>query len=299
MTTKPTRATVAGRAYLDLQAKARKEKRPTDELLRLYALECFLDRLSASNRASDLVLKGGVLLAAYELRRPTRDVDFLAQHVDNDIDAVLSLVKAIMRETKDDGCVYGEPTAEIIREDAAYSGVRVKIPCSLAGAQVSFSVDVNVGDPVSPPPVKVVIARLLGGEVSVRGYPLPMVLAEKLVTAIERGPTNTRWRDFADVYLISSRHSVRADDLKQSIAKVASHRRVTMTTLTSALPDFAMAAQTKWSAWVRNERLDDRLPLVFSDVLAAVQAFADPLITDELPSHAWDPVAKRWVSSRS
>jgi hypothetical protein len=40
------------------------DRRATDELLALYALEGFLDRLSSSPRADDLVLKGGVLLAA-------------------------------------------------------------------------------------------------------------------------------------------------------------------------------------------------------------------------------------------
>lgn len=30
-----------------------------------------------------------------------------------------------------------------------------------------------------------------------------MVLAEKLVTAVQRGTANTRWRDFADVYLLT------------------------------------------------------------------------------------------------
>jgi hypothetical protein len=35
--------------------------------------------------------------------------------------------------------------------------------------------------------------------VHILGYPLPMVIAEKMVTALERGPANTRWRDFGDV----------------------------------------------------------------------------------------------------
>jgi hypothetical protein len=32
----------AGARYLDLQRKARQSGRPTDELIQLYALECFL-----------------------------------------------------------------------------------------------------------------------------------------------------------------------------------------------------------------------------------------------------------------
>lgn len=39
---RPTRETVEGRAYLDLQNQARRDMRPTDELRALYALEGFL-----------------------------------------------------------------------------------------------------------------------------------------------------------------------------------------------------------------------------------------------------------------
>ena len=42
--TAPSRATSAGRAYLDLRAKARGDRRPVDELLQLYILESFLAR---------------------------------------------------------------------------------------------------------------------------------------------------------------------------------------------------------------------------------------------------------------
>jgi hypothetical protein len=78
---RPTRATPDGRAYLDLQNKARREKRPTDELLALYALEGFLGRLAASRHSENLVLKGGVLLAAFDARRTTRDVVLQASAV--------------------------------------------------------------------------------------------------------------------------------------------------------------------------------------------------------------------------
>ena len=60
---RPTRATPAGRAYLDLQNAARAQQRDTSELLQIYALEGFLDRLASSPFAERLVLKGGVLLA--------------------------------------------------------------------------------------------------------------------------------------------------------------------------------------------------------------------------------------------
>lgn len=68
---RPTRATAAGRVYLDLQARAKSERRPTEELLVLYVLERFLHRLSRSPHRSRLV-KGGMLLAAFEETDPGR-----------------------------------------------------------------------------------------------------------------------------------------------------------------------------------------------------------------------------------
>lgn len=78
---RPNRATTAGRTYLDLQNLARRQHRPTDELHQLFALEGFLDRLTRSDYADQLVLKGGALLAAYDARRPTRDVDIAARNM--------------------------------------------------------------------------------------------------------------------------------------------------------------------------------------------------------------------------
>jgi hypothetical protein len=60
-------------------------------------------------------------------------------------------------------------------------------------------VDINVGDPIWPEPQEVLLPRLLEGVLAIRGYSVEMVLAEKIITAIERGTENTRWRDFVDI----------------------------------------------------------------------------------------------------
>lgn len=50
--TRPTRQTTAGRAYLDLQNRARRERRGTQELLTLYVVERWLARLSTYFRGT-------------------------------------------------------------------------------------------------------------------------------------------------------------------------------------------------------------------------------------------------------
>src|SRR5437879_13650792 len=66
---RPTHYTEAGSAYLRLRRIAHQQGRFTEEYLRLYVLECFLARLAVSPHVDRLVVKGGVLLAAYAMRR--------------------------------------------------------------------------------------------------------------------------------------------------------------------------------------------------------------------------------------
>jgi hypothetical protein len=276
--TAPTRATSAGRAYLDLRKKARQDRRPVDELMQLYVLECFLARMAASRFADRFVLKGGVLLAVLGERRPTRDIDLQAHAFDNDPSAILAAVTEIAATGLDDGVVFdtGAAAAEVIRDVDRYQGVRVSMAARLSTARPGLHIDVSVGDPITPAPQTVHLPRILGGEIAVRGYPLAMVHAEKIVTAIGRGTTSTRWRDFADMYMLSRHHAIDGTELSTSIREVARHRDTQLVPLGRVLADYGGIGQQRWDAWRHRQQLDDRLPGRFSEVVTAVVAFADP-----------------------
>jgi hypothetical protein len=253
---RPTRDDPAGRAYLDLRRVAHADGRLTDEYLRLYVLEGFLARLATSQYTEKLTIKGGILLAAYAIRRPTADIDVAAHGVPGQIDQIRDLVASIAAQPSDDGIVFDPSTVhgEQIRDEGDYSGVRVSLTAGLAAAVIRFHVDVNIGDPIWPGPDQVHLPRLLGGEITLRGYPLPMVLAEKTVTAVERGTANTRWRDFADIYLLTG----------------------------------------KWAAWRRRLRLDAALPEQFGEVLVAVWAFTDDLLESDTGDGTWHSGTRQW-----
>jgi len=201
----------AGRAYLDLQTRARREGRGTQELLTLYVVERWLARLSASRHAERFVLKG-MLLAAYDARRPTADVDALARGLVNDQDAVVTRISEVAGQAADDEVEFLSDTsvARPIREDAFYPGVRVAMNARIATAVVRFRLDVNFGDPVTPAPRTVGLPSLRPdtAAVPVLGYPIETVLAEKLATAIMLGAANTRVRDYADIYTLTGRHDL-------------------------------------------------------------------------------------------
>jgi hypothetical protein len=134
---------------------------------------------------------------------------------------------------------------------------------------IRFHVDVNIGDPIHPAPTEVRLPRLLGGEIVLSGYPLEMVLAEKLITALERATVNTRWRDFADIYLLAGAHTISAQALFESVRAVANHRVVPLRPLRQVLDEYGDLAQSRWAAWRRKQALDTILPEQFTDVLAS------------------------------
>ena len=222
------RDSTAGRAHLDLQQVARRRGRPTQELLLTYVLERFLFRLSRSAYRDRLVLKGGMLLAILGSRRPTGDVDLLARDIDNDVAAIADVVRTVLSVTVDDGVTFQAQamTTQVIRDAALYSGVRISVPSRIDRAKVVLRLDVNVGDPVTPHPVDVTYPALLDRPFHLLGYPLATVLAEKIVTMIERGAATTRERDFADVVVLSRHHQIAASELLAAVTATAEHRHV-------------------------------------------------------------------------
>lgn len=272
MTPKATHADIAGSRYLALQRLARAQKRATAELLQLYVLEGFLRRLTRSRHDERFVLKGGLLLAAFDLRRATRDVDLLALRTDNDPDVVARLIVEVASVEVEDGVVLLRDTitVETIRDGDMYPGVRAVIEARLATARIKFSVDVNVGDPVVPAPTRTPVPVLLGDErIDVLAYPRSMVVAEKLVTALQRGRASTRWRDFADLFSLVS--GVLPDaEVVEAVRAVASHRGVELKPLAEVLAGMPTEAQSHWAIWRARQGAEARVPEDFAEVLDAI-----------------------------
>jgi hypothetical protein len=101
-------------------------------------LECFIDRLARSPFAENFVLKGGMLLAALGARRPTRDIDLFARAISNEMAEVLRVAQEIAQIAVDDSLVFDaqSATAEAIRENDDYSGVRVTLSGTLSRALI-------------------------------------------------------------------------------------------------------------------------------------------------------------------
>lgn len=277
---RPTHATPGGHAYLELQRRARAERVGTQELLVWYVHERFLYRLSRSSFRDHLILKGGMLLVVYEARRATQDIDLLGRRIANDEAAISSMIAEIARIEVADGVEFAvdQTATASIRDDATYGGVRVTMPATVDRAKILLRVDVSVGDPVTPEPIEVDYPSLLDSSFMLRGYPIASVLAEKIVTLIERGDTNTRERDVADIVVLARLHRPSDDELIAAITATAAHRQTQLRPVAETVRSLGELRQRSWEVFVERAGLGGRVPARYRDALDEVAALVDPLL---------------------
>lgn len=156
----------------------------------------------------------------------------------------------------------------------------------------------NVGDPVSPAAVQVDYPALLGGSFPLLGYPIETVLAEKLVTMVDRGDATTRDRDFADVCLLIRRDDIDAGPLWSAIRATADHRETRLRPLREALVTLGSARQVEWQRFISRAGLLDVLPHDYETAILRVAGFADPVLTRSVTSGRWRPESGSWDSSQ-
>jgi hypothetical protein len=249
---------------------------PTQEYLIRHTLESFLDRLTRTSHAGDFVLKGGVLLAAYGVRRPTKDTDSNAISSDVTAEHLTQVVRDIAALDVDDGVVFDLDTISVqdIREQADYPALRVRVAVSIGLWKGVAAWDVSTGDPIVPPPRRVTIDRILGDPITLLGYAPETTIAEKGVTILERGITSTRWRDHVDIVALV-RQGVDPDDLLRAARAVARHRGVTLEPVTPHLAGYGSVAQAKWAAWRRKEHLESACEENLDDQITLVTSYLD------------------------
>lgn len=264
--------------------KARATNRPFSELLHHYAIERFLYRLSKSPYRDRFVLKGALIFATWgsPLSRPTRDVDLLS-YTSNRPQDVVAIVREICGQpVEGDGLVFdaGTVTAEPIKEQAEYPGVRVRFRGSLGDARVNMQVDMGFGDVVWPEPEMVEYPSLLNMPCpELHGYPRETVVAEKAQALVFLGAINTRMKDFYDLWLLASRFDFDGSLLSKAVAQTFTHRETDVPTdVPEALgSDFAQAKEGQWKAFLHASDISDA-PQEFARVIEQVRAFLWPVL---------------------
>ena len=151
----------------------------------------------------------------------------------------------------------------------------------LARARCKTQIDIGFGDAVTPGPVQSEYPVLLKDFPAprLRTYPVYTVISEKLHAIALLGMTNSRVKDYLDLWVMLDRESLNMNRLAQAISATFMRRGMTVPTKmpTGLSDEFAAdpSRQVLWTAFVKKNELA-MIPL--ADVVARIRSGLEPAI---------------------
>ncbi len=256
--------------------RARNAGIPTVQMLQRYAQERFTVRVGLLDARQALSLKGGVMyhwdMSMADLRRPTADIDM---HSYGDLsishDEILGLFRAACDIVIDDGCRFEVAKTSVLEHDHHQSsGLRVHLRSHVGKSQAPLYLDIGIG---GEPPVglrDLHIMPMFDGDrtVTMKAQPWAYNIAEKLHSIVVRGMSNTRMKDYRDLWVLLGK-----DMDPETVRQACAHTfRIRATELADGmpeglLPEFAEHRQADWERYLDRNDVKS-LPRDLSEIVA-------------------------------
>ena len=270
-----------------LKNLAVQEGKSMQEKLVNYGLERTICRIANSRFSDRFTLKGGIFMYALfdgEYSRATIDIDLLAQRIANDVGTIRSVFEEIFRIEVDDAIEFDLESLEVenIAEFKEYQGVNVSIVGYLEITRVPVSIDIGFGDVVYPNRTKIRFPSLLEmDEIEVYAYSIYSSIAEKFETFVSRGLTNSRYKDYFDIYEYARLFNMEGNILKEAIEETFRNRGTTFEDIVVFEAEYMSDTvnQRRWAAFVKKKKAT--AGLTFSEVMDVVVKILRP-VTDAI-----------------
>lgn len=175
------------------------------ELMQMYFFERLLYRISISQYKFNFILKGGLLLSAIigDERRTTSDMDTMIKGIDIESDELLKIIQEIINIKTDDAISFEIEKTKEIRVDDVYGGINIKLIAKKDGLIVPLFIDITTKDPITPREIEFKYKSIFDDEyIKIMAFNKETIIAEKFETLIKDTETNTRAKDFYDLYVL-------------------------------------------------------------------------------------------------
>jgi len=272
------------------------------EELTAYCIERTIYRISNSRYKENFTLKGGIFLYALfngNYTRATKDIDFLAKSLDNDIEKIKSIFEEIFKIRVDDAVFYDIDTLKIeeIIEFKEYSGINLSIFAYLDRTKVLISIDIGFSDIVYPDRVLMDYPVILDMEIpQIYAYSLETVIAEKFEAIVSLGYLNSRYKDFYDIYILLKDFDFVGEDLIRAIEETFYNRGTKFEDIVAFDKDFIEdeIRILRWNSFIEKKRAV--IKTEFPEVMKLIKLFLKPII-DRINNN--EKFNKMWIADRS
>ena len=218
--------------------------------------------------------------------RATMDIDFLGKTT-NSIQNLQNICRDICKQktSVDDGILFFSNTVrgKIIQSEAEYEGIRIEFEGELNKAIISMQIDIGFGDIITPGPQLLSYPAILDLPApQLHGYTIESVIAEKLETMVKRGITNSRMKDFFDIWTLSKQFSFKKTTLAEAIQATFDRRGTPIHSSPECFSKTFATDSTKntqWRSFIHKNKLE-LAPDAFTVVVDHIGQFLAPILQE-------------------
>lgn len=212
---------------------AKKNNLVANTVLQNFMMERLLERISVSRYKDNFILKGGFLIAAMVGidMRSTMDMDTTIKGISVNRDKIEEVLKEILSIDIDDNVTFKLKNIKNIHDISEYDDFRATIEAHFFTIRVNMKIDITTGDVIIPSEVEYSFKLMFEDRnIGVKAYNLNTILAEKIESILARNVSNTRARDFYDVYILLTlrKADLNKDNVKEAVWKKAEERNTTI-----------------------------------------------------------------------
>lgn len=180
---------------------------PRQDLQLLFRLQELLRQISESKYRSDFVFKGGfeIMTLIGAPLRTTTDLDVTLNHYSLNADELKKIFFDIFEHAE--GPIHFEITqVKSEMNENKYPGFRLGVIGTMGKTRSKLNIDISTGDVIYPNPIKFMHTNFIDAhdKITINAFPQEQIMADKLITIYQKGPNNTRAKDFYDIWALST-----------------------------------------------------------------------------------------------
>jgi len=288
-----------------LKNKSIENGKTMQEMLTLYGLERTIYRLSLSDYKEKFTLKGGIYLYAIyggDYARATTDADFHARNLSNDPEDIKDVFTKIFSIQTEDPLRYDIDSIDVksITENKKYHGVNLSTVAYLDRTKIPISIDIGFDDVIYPDRVEMEFPVVLSDESPmIYAYSEVSSIAEKFEAIVSLAYDNSRFKDYYDIYVISTTRDFDGEELAEAVRETFEHRKTALDDIVAFESGFSAdpLRQTRWNAFVKKKKA--MISVSLEEAIVAIKAFLGPVadaVNDGKPfGGKWSHDTGRWI----
>lgn len=208
---------------------AQKNNLEANIILQNYMMERLLERISKSKYHDNFILKGGFLIAAIIGidMRSTMDMDTTIKGIPMNENEIEGIISEIISVPIGDNVTFELNSIVPIHEESKYEDYRIGLIANFFTIRTNMKIDITTGDAIIPKEISYNFKLMFEDrEISIKAYNIETVLAEKIESVLVRNVSNTRMRDYYDIYILLKTKAVDIDNDKliEAITQKADER---------------------------------------------------------------------------